>query len=46
MNSWPSNFLDRLFRRGALGVLDKGKSAGAAGFPVERADDLRGRADL
>ena len=38
--------LDRRFRGGAFGVLDKRKASRAAGLAVERANDLRGCADL
>ena len=39
-------FLDRLFRGGAFRVLDEREPARAAGFPVERTNDLGGGTDL
>jgi hypothetical protein len=38
--------LDRRFRGGAFGVLDKGKASRAAGLAVERANDLCWLSDL
>ena len=46
MNNWPSNFLIASSAARALRVFDERKAAGAAGFAVERADDLRRLTDL